>query len=85
VPEALLPCHAASSLGSRARLFAAIVRIKRERTRSMPRYTVWAIPPTVLAQRMCIIQAMRRRFPARRIDLPDRLQLFRSPRQGNRV
>ena len=50
MPEALLHYHAASSLGSRARLFAAIVRMKRERTRSMPRYTVWAIPETFFAQ-----------------------------------
>jgi hypothetical protein len=33
-----------------------------------------------LGQRTRIIQVMRRRFPARRIDLPGRFQLFRLPR-----
>ena len=31
-------------------MLAAMVRMKRERTRSMPRKTVCAMPPTVLAQ-----------------------------------
>ena len=44
------PLHAPSSRGSRARLLAAIVRTKRDRTRSTPRYMVWAMPPTVFAQ-----------------------------------
>jgi hypothetical protein len=42
--------HAAGSRGNRARLLAAIVRMKRARTRPRPRQTVWAMPPTVLAQ-----------------------------------
>jgi len=42
--------QAASSLGNRARLLATIVRVNRARTRSRPRRTVWAMPPTVLAQ-----------------------------------
>ena len=42
--------QAASSFGNRARLLAAMVRVNRARTRSRPRRTVCAIPPTVLAQ-----------------------------------
>src|SRR6056297_3740303 len=42
--------HALSNLGSRARLLAAMVRMKLDRTRSTPRYMVCAMPPTVLAQ-----------------------------------
>ena len=40
----------ASSRGSFARLQATIVRVKRARTRWVPRSTVWAMPPMVLAQ-----------------------------------
>lgn len=37
VPDAVSRRQAASSRGSLARLFAAMVRMKRERTRSTPR------------------------------------------------
>jgi hypothetical protein len=42
--------HAASSRGIRARLQAAMARVKRARTRSTPRYMVCAMSPTVLVQ-----------------------------------
>lgn len=45
-----LSLHAPSNRGSRARLLAAMVRMKRDRTRSTPRYMVCGMPPTVLAQ-----------------------------------
>ena len=42
--------QAASSFGSLARLQAAIVSVNRARTRSMPRYMICAMPPTVFVQ-----------------------------------
>jgi hypothetical protein len=49
--QALLsPCHAASSFGSRARLYPATVRVNCAPTRSVPRSMVWASGPTVLPQ-----------------------------------
>lgn len=48
--DAVLPLQAVSNRGSLARLLAAMVTMKRDQTRSTPRYMVGAMPPTVLAQ-----------------------------------
>ena len=68
------PLQRAGSRGNLARLQAAIVRVKRVRTRSMPRNTVWAILPIVLAQpKGCPIFFRRfceRALPAWRVVRP---------------
>ena len=67
-------CRVASSLGNRARLWAAAVKVKAQPTRSRPRNLVFSCPPIVFIQPKASSIRLRMRwltaYPACRVVRP---------------